>query len=323
MKKIFCFVIFVFVVIPLVASEVNHQEVATFSVVGFDPETGDLGVAVQSKFIAVGAVVPWAKSGVGAIATQAWGNTTYGPEGLRLLEEGKSPEEVLKILTDKDIKKEGENRGGKEARQVGIVDGKGRSVTFTGRECLDWAGGISGENFAVQGNILVGPEVVEAMAKAFKETKGELADKLLATIEAGQYAGGDSRGRQSAALLVVRKGGGYSGFNDRYIDLRVDDHAGPVQELKRIYRLYMKTMHQKRVLGDRILYYQYGSDIEELEKMLFKLGYLEEEPDDTFKETTEKALRKFRKKHGMDDKYGYADQSVINILKEEAERAEK
>ncbi len=198
----------------------------TFSIVAFDPKTGDLGVAVASKFLAVGSVVPYAQAGVGAIATQSFANTTFGPKGLALLKKGLTPSQVLKQLlaNDKD----------RELRQVGIVDAKGRAAAFTGKKCLPWAGHIVGKGFAVQGNILAGEQVVKAMAKAFQETQGELAERLMAALEAGEQAGGDARGKQSAAILVVRKRAGYGGFDDRYIDLRVDDHPEPVKELKRI-----------------------------------------------------------------------------------------
>ncbi len=198
----------------------------TFSIVAFDPKTGDLGVAVASKFLAVGSVVPYAQAGVGAIATQSFANTTFGPKGLALLKKGLTPSQVLKQLlaNDKD----------RELRQVGIVDAKGRAAAFTGKKCLPWAGHIVGKGFAVQGNILAGEQVVKAMAKAFQETQGELAERLMAALEAGEQAGGDARGKQSAAILVVRKRAGYGGFDDRYIDLRVDDHPEPVKELRRI-----------------------------------------------------------------------------------------
>ncbi|MEJ7613388.1 MAG: DUF1028 domain-containing protein [Candidatus Fervidibacter sacchari] len=205
------------------------QPTGTFSIVAFDPKTGDLGVAVASKFLAVGSVVPYAKAGVGAIATQSFANTTFGPKGLELLRKGLTPSQVLKQLlaSDKD----------REFRQVGIVDAKGRAAAFTGKKCLPWAGHIVGKGFAVQGNILAGEQVVKAMAKAFRETQGELAERLMAALEAGEQAGGDARGKQSAAILVVRKGAGYGGFDDRYIDLRVDDHPEPVKELRRILNI--------------------------------------------------------------------------------------
>ncbi len=207
------------------------REVATFSIVGFDPATGELGVAVASKFLAVGAVVPWARAGVGAIATQAYANTTYGPEGLRLLETGLSAHEVIDSLTARDADR--------ERRQVGIVDAHGNSATFTGKECIAWAGGRAGKHYACQGNILVSEATVNAMAETFEDTEGELAIRLLKALKAGEEAGGDSRGKQSAALLVVKEGGGYLGLNDRYIDLRVDDNPEPIDELGRLLNIQL------------------------------------------------------------------------------------
>jgi len=203
--------------------------IATFSIVGYDPAAQEWGVAVQSKFLAVGAVVPFAKAGVGAIATQSMANTAYGPNGLAHLEKGYSAEEVLSMLIQDDPER--------DMRQVGIVDAKGRSASFTGKDCYEWAGGVTGPNFAAQGNILVGEETVQAMAHTFQEATGTLAERLIKALDAGQNAGGDRRGRQSAALLVVREKGGYGGYNDRAIDLRVDDHPDPIKELERIYKL--------------------------------------------------------------------------------------
>ena len=215
---------------PRAAAADHDRDVATFSCVGFDPRTGDLGIAVQSRFFAVGAVVPWARAGVGAVATQAFANTTYGPRGLDLLRAGLSPREAIERLTRADSLA--------QRRQVGIVDRRGRAASFTGAECQDWAGDRVGRHFAVQGNILAGAEVVDAMAKAFEETGGMLGDRLLAALEAGQRAGGDRRGMQSAALLIVREGGGYAGMNDRYCDLRVDDAVDPIAELWRLYTIW-------------------------------------------------------------------------------------
>lgn len=206
------------------------EPIATFSIVGYDPATKELGVCVQSKFFAVGAVVPWARAGVGAIATQASGNTTFGPKGLELLAAGHSPDETMKRLLAAD--------DGRDRRQVGIVDAQGRAATYTGKECQPWAGGVTGPRFAAQGNILVSQPTVDAMAKAFEETNGMLGEKLMRAIEAGQAAGGDSRGMQSAAILIVKEKGGYGGFNDRYCDLRVDDSKEPIQELRRIFDLW-------------------------------------------------------------------------------------
>ena len=212
--------------------------VATFSIVARDPNTGELGVAVQSKFVSVGSVVPWAKAEVGAIATQSWANTRYGPVGLDLLAKGKSAAETVKSLTEADRRR--------DRRQVGIIGVDGNASSFTGAGCMDWAGHKTGKHYAVQGNILAGPEVVEAMAKAFETTEGDLAHRMIAALRAGQKAGGDKRGRQSAALLVVRKGWGYSGFNDRYRDLRVEDHPQPIEELARVLAVHEKVFPPRR-----------------------------------------------------------------------------
>ncbi len=198
----------------------------TFSIVARDPATGDLGVAVASKFLAVGSVVPWARAGVGAVATQALANVTFGPEGLAALEGGGDAEGVVARLIGADE--------GREDRQLGIVDAQGGAASHTGSGCLPWAGGRIGDGVAVQGNILAGPEVVDAMLAAFSGTTGALPDRLVTALLAGDRAGGDARGRQSAALLVVRAGGGYGGTTDRWIDLRVDDHTDPVIELRRL-----------------------------------------------------------------------------------------
>ena len=204
--------------------------VATFSIVGYDASNGDLGVAVQSKFLAVGAVVPWAEAGVGAIATQSWTNTSYGPNGLKLLKSGISAEQTLERLIAED--------SDREDRQVGIVDAKGNAANYTGDKCLEWAGAVKGKHYTAQGNILASEDVVKAMGKAFEQAEGELADKLMAALFAGQEKGGDKRGEQSAALLVVRDKGGPNGFNDRYIDLRVDDAEKPIAELQRLLELH-------------------------------------------------------------------------------------
>jgi uncharacterized Ntn-hydrolase superfamily protein len=206
----------------------------TFSVVARDAANGDLGIAVASKFPAVGAVVPWARAGVGAVATQSWANTDFGPWGLVLMGGGLDAESVLGRLLDADA--------GAESRQVGLVDVSGNAATFTCERCLPWCGGVVGDGFACQGNILVGESVVTQMAGAFAQTEGDLCDRLLAALEAGDAAGGDRRGRQSAALLVVRDGGGYEGRNDRYIDLRVDDHPAAVTELRRVFGEFDETM---------------------------------------------------------------------------------
>ncbi len=208
------------------------EVVATFSVVGYDPDTKEWGVAVASKFLAVGSVVPWVEAGAGAVATQSFANVTYGPKGLELMRKGKTAEETIKALTDDD--------DGRDQRQVGMIDAKGEASTFTGKKCNAWAGGKTGKHFACQGNILAGPEVVDAMAKAFEESKGPLAWRLMASLEAGDKAGGDKRGKQSAAVYVAKAKAGYGGGNDRYIDFRVDDHKEPIPELARVLALRLR-----------------------------------------------------------------------------------
>lgn len=210
----------------LPAAPAADGPIATFSIAAADPATGELGVAVASRFFAVGSVVPWARAGVGAVATQAYGNASFGPRGLELLERGASPAEALAILLKKDADP--------ERRQVGIVSADGASATYTGKGCSAWAGGRNGPNFAVQGNILTGEAVVAAMEEAFLNTTGTLADRMYAALVAGDAKGGDSRGKQSAALLVVKTGAGYGGYTDRAIDIRVDDHPEPFVELGRL-----------------------------------------------------------------------------------------
>src|SRR5947209_19537814 len=204
--------------------------VATYSIAACDLEAGQWGVATQSKFLAVGSVVPWAEPGVGAIATQAYANPRYGPEGLALLREGLSAEEIVARLTSADE--------GRAHRQVGIVDGKADSATFTGSECFEWAGGRTGPCYAAQGNILVSGETVDAIAETFESSTGPLAERLLDCLDAAQAVGGDRRGQQSAALLVVERDGGYAGLSDLLVDLRVDDHPQPLTELRRISEVH-------------------------------------------------------------------------------------
>jgi uncharacterized Ntn-hydrolase superfamily protein len=204
----------------------QNQIIATFSIVARDSVTGELGVAVASRFFGVGGVVPWAKADVGAIATQAYANTSFGWRGLELLEMGSSPEEALQILLRNDENPEG--------RQVGIVSATGKSITYSGTTCNAWAGGRNGTNYAIQGNILASEAVVLGMEKAYLETTGTLADRLYAALVAGEANGGDSRGKQSAAILVVKENAGYGGYTDRAIDIRVDDHPEPFKEIGRL-----------------------------------------------------------------------------------------
>jgi uncharacterized Ntn-hydrolase superfamily protein len=237
--------------------------VATYSIAACDLEAGQWGVATQSKFLAVGSLVPWAEPHTGAIATQAYANPRYGPDGLALLREGLSAEKVVERLTSADE--------GREDRQVGVVDGNGGSATFTGGECYAWAGGRSGPYYAAQGNILVSEETVAALATTFEGNAGEpLAERLLDCLAAAQAAGGDRRGQQSAALLVVERGGGYGGLSDAVVDLRVDDHERPVSELERLYGLHQaifgKTPAEEWIDVDHAL-------AAELRERLARLGY--------------------------------------------------
>ncbi len=279
--------------------------VATFSIVAFDPETDSLGVAVQSKFLAVGSVVPWARAGVGAVATQAMANYNYGPRGLQLMEEGTTADETVEVLVSAD-----EDR---DHRQVGVVDSGGRAATYTGSECFDWAGGVAGEHYAAQGNILVGAETVEAMAVIYEETKGDLAARLLSALDAGQAAGGDSRGKQSAALLVVREGGGYGGDNDRVVDLRVDDHPEPIRELIRIrdlHTLYFGETRPEDVVA-------VDGDVRiEVAEALRRAGYLsgpDAGDDDLFD-----ALSAYVRTENFEEREqrrGYLDRAVLEHMK--------
>jgi uncharacterized Ntn-hydrolase superfamily protein len=252
---------------------------STFSIVAFDPTTGDLGVAVQSKFPCVGALVPHARAGVGAVATQAAANIAWGPRALELMEEGLDPTAVLERLKSEDP--------GLEERQIGIVDARGRAATFTGKRCFDWAGGKTGASFACQGNILAGAAVVEAMAEAFASSKSRFPERLVEALAAGQSKGGDRRGMQSAALLVVRAKGGYGGYTDRWIDLRVDDHASPIEELARllgVHRLHFDKPDPSTLLPLT------PDLVREIQAALARLGYYRGEVTGTYDDATRRGF---------------------------------
>ena len=237
----------------------------TFSIVAADPERGDVGVAVASKFIAVGSVVPWARAGVGAVATQAWANVKLGPLILYLLENRYSPRRAVELALASDPRR--------DERQVGVVSSRGEAYAFTGPKCMPYAGHVVGDGFSVQGNILAGEEVIEAMARAFENTKGELVDRLLAALEAGDRAGGDRRGRQSAAIVVMRPCGGYGGCEegvDRYVDLRVDDHPDPVRELRRLFEIWELTILEREDPSD---VYDLAQVAGALQEALRRLGF--------------------------------------------------
>jgi uncharacterized Ntn-hydrolase superfamily protein len=277
----------------------------TFSIVGFDPIEKEWGIAVQSKFLGVGSVVPWAKAGAGSVATQSYANTAYGPKALQLMEQGKSAQETLELLLADDPDR--------EMRQVGLIDASGNPATFTGKACYDWAGGVTGTHFAAQGNILVDEETVQAMARVFKETNGTLADKLLASLDAGQEAGGDSRGKQSAALYIVKEKGGYGSFNDRYIDLRVDDHHDPIKELIRIYQLQQLYFAPSK--PERIAEIE-GDVKDELIHHLTRLSYLSSELQNN--EEIVKALTAYIHTENFEmreQRSGFIDLEVFEFMK--------
>lgn len=280
---------------------------STFSIVGFDPKDGSLGIAVASKFPAVGSVVPWAEAKVGAVATQSFANTTYGPRGIQLLKEGQSPEVVLQTLISSDPER--------KHRQVGIVDTQGRSVTFTGKECFDWAGGVTGSGYAIQGNILAGEQVVKAMEQTFLATSGELPGRLAAALLAGDRAGGDRRGRQSAAIFVARDKAGYGGFNDRWIDYRVDDHPDPVKRLLDLLELH-DLYFGKSEPGDRIPLT--GETLKAIQTILIREGYYHGNIDGKICQEVNSAITAFIGNENFEDRVdvekGLIDRPVYEYI---------
>jgi uncharacterized Ntn-hydrolase superfamily protein len=279
----------------------------TFSIVACDLAEQTWGIAVASKFPAVGAVVPWAQAGVGAVATQSFANTSYGPRGLALMATGLSAQESLARLLEDDPER--------ELRQVGLVDGQGRSATFSGSGCYAWAGGVAGEGYAVQGNILAGKRVVSALEKGFLKARGDLAARLHAALLAGDRAGGDRRGRQSAAIYVVKPKGGYGGYNDRWLDYRVDDHEDPVPrlgELIELHRLYFGKSSEK----DRILLK--GNLLKRIQVILKKLDYLKDEPSGVNDNATREALRAFIGNENFEERAdpaaGWVDKPVLEFI---------
>ena len=281
--------------------------VSTFSIVARDPGNGDLGVAVQSKFPNVRVAVPYARAGVGAVATQSFSNSDFGTKGLDLLALGATPQEVLTIVSrdDADL----------QDRQVGIVDAKGRSATFTGKKCFDWAGGRTGPDYAIQGNILVSEATVDAMEKAFLGTRGALADRLLAAIKAGAEAGGDRRGRQSAALVVVRQGASYDAKSDRYIDISVYDAKDPIAEIYRLYdlqKIHFERSDPKDVIPIR------GADAVYLQKLLAKKGFHKGRTDGVWDEASTSALADYMGWENYDTRIrrdGQIDRRILELIK--------
>jgi len=287
------------------------NKLSTFSIVGFDPKTDELGVAVQSKFLAAGSVVPWARAKVGAIATQSAANTTYGPKGLDLLAGGLSPAEVIEDLVEEDEES--------EIRQVGIIDSSGESAAFTGSECIEYAGHVSGNNFSCQGNILVSEKTVTAMAKRFEETEDKpLSERLVSALVAADQAGGDRRGKQSAGLLVVEEAGGYGGFNDRKIDLRVDDHDRPIGKLE-----HLLSLHQL-YFGD-----PFEDDLVELDEnvvrkiqyLMGELGYYSGQVDGNYDEETSESFLEYCRVENFEEKLrddDLIDFRIVEFMEEQA-----
>jgi len=272
-----------------------------------------MGVAVESKFIAVGALVPWAKAKVGAIATQAWANVSYGPDGLKMLEEGLSATETLDQLLAHDPYP--------ERRQVAVLDAEGGVAVHTGTECMEWAGHVAGAGYSCQGNILTSSNVVESMARAYEQTSGDLVDKLLEALSAGQAAGGDRRGQQSAALLVVREKGGYEGLTDKYVDLRVEDHSRPIEELKRIFRIYDMTMLSREDPRNLLTIDHDIAAI--LQTDLKKLGMYDGPITATLDDATKKALREFINVNNFENKMrddGRIWKSILDYIEDLARK---
>jgi len=280
---------------------------STFSIVACDLDERAWGVAVASKFPAVGAVVPWAGAGAGAVATQSYANTSFGPRGLEWMASGLSAEATLAKLLEADEER--------ELRQVGLVDAAGRPATFTGYKCFEWAGGLTGPGYAIQGNILAGQGVVHAMQAAFDETKGNLPSRLYAALAAGDRAGGDRRGRQSAAIYVVKPEGGYGGYIDRWIDYRVDDHKDPVTrlgELLEMHELYFGESGEK----DRVPLK--GEPLQQLQEILIDLDYMQGRADGAYDELTRAALRAFTGNENFEERCdleaGWIDRPVLEYL---------
>lgn len=279
--------------------------VSTFSIVARDPASGDLGVATASKFLAVGAVVPVAQAGVGAIATQSYANTSFGPRTLAALAQGIPLQLIHQAFAQTDAQH--------PLRQYGLVDKDGRSLSFTGAECHPWAGGVSGDDYAAQGNLLAGPEVIDQLVAAFLASRQDFPERLCQALTAGDAAGGDRRGRQSAALLVVRQAGGYGGLNDRYIDLRVDDHSDPVLELGRLlklHRLYFEAPKPENRLPIA------GEVASRLKAVLARAGYLTS-TSGNWDEAADKALRALAGVENLEERLlepGWVDRVVLEHL---------
>lgn len=285
-------------------------DVMTFSIVAYDPKRQEWGIAVESKFLAVGAVVPWARASAGAVATQSFANLSYGPEGLNMMESGLPAEETILHLTGPD-----EQRA---LRQVGLVDKQGRAAAYTGDGCYHWAGHIVGEGFTCQGNILV-PGTVEAMATTFvqaRQGEGELADWLVMALAAGQKAGGDSRGQQGAAVVVVREKGGYGGETDRYLDLRVDDDPFPIRKLQQLVQMH--HLYFGEVDPDNLI--PITEVAADLQTLVYRTGHYHGLLNGEFDEATRKALRALVGAENLEERWDgtgdMIDKVVVDFLME-------
>lgn len=290
--------------------EIPQRFFSTFSVTGFDPETGDLGAVVASKFHSVGSACLAGLGGVGIIANQSWYKADFNPKSMMHLESGVNSTDVLEALLKTDPER--------EYRQVSIIDSAGSVATYTGKRCQPWAGHHTGRYCSAQGNVLTGPDVVKAMVSKFESTEGDLLDKLMEAIAAGDAAGGDMRGRQSAAILVVRKNSGFRYEGDKLVDLRVDDHPDPINEMRRLIKTYdAQVLHR---LGSRDMYLMEGPDVHELQKMLKVLGFYTKEPDGWFDRDTHDSVRAFERAVGIKE-WGYVSKPTLTqILAEFAKK---
>jgi uncharacterized Ntn-hydrolase superfamily protein len=305
---------------PVLAQSSDPPPLSTFSIVACDPATGQLGVAVQSRVVAAGAIVPAARAGVGAVASQANANVTFKPRALDMLADDSTPEAVKLhfIETDEGI----------ESRQFAVIDVACNVANFTGSQNIPWAGMKTGAHYSAQGNILAGAQVVDSMAAAFERAEAlgkPLAERLLDALKAGQAAGGDIRGRQGAGLLVVQEGGGYGGGDDRYIDLRVEDHVAPILELERVYKVFMSVFHPDDVyqpLGSRMIFPERGPDIRELQERLAELGYYTDEINGRLDAATLNALEGFQDDRGLSE-HGYVGRSTVAELQKLEEPSQR
>lgn len=298
------------------ASRVTGHAVrpSTFSIVAVDLATGECGVAVASKFLAVGAVVPWARAGIGAIATQAWANLSYGPNGLALLNDGAPADEVVRRLVEEDKDR--------EHRQLGVVDRHGNAAAWTGKECFFWAGRRTGRGYTCQGNILASEAVVAAMADTFERTTGPLPERMVSALEAGQEQGGDSRGQQSAALYVVKAKSSYGGYLDRYIDLRADDHTAPIVELRKLLELH--RLYFSGTAGANVTRLA-GNVAKEVQQVLTNLGYYHGEIQGVYDLATKNALRKFCAVENFEERWredDFVDREILAFVKKRYGRGE-